>query len=58
MHLVEMHGLLPTTHFGRCPGQTTTDSLHLLMDYIKAAWRKKKVVSALFLDMEGAFPTQ
>ena len=55
-HLVETHGLLPTTHFGGRPGRTTTDSLHLLMDYIKAAWRKKRVVSALFLDVEGAFP--
>ena len=55
-HLVKTHGLLPATHFGGCPSWTTTDSLQLLMDYIKAAWRKKKVVSALFLDMEGMFP--
>ena len=50
-----MHGLLPATHICGCPGRTTTDSLHLLTDYIKAAWRKKKVVSALILDVEGAF---
>ena len=55
-HLVEAHGLLPTTHFGGCPGQTTMDSLHLLTDTVKAAWCRKQVVSALFLDVEGAFP--
>src|SRR6266481_9276318 len=55
-HIVKTHGLLPATHFGGCPGRSTTDSLHLLVDMFKAAWRRKKVVSALFLDIEGAFP--
>ena len=26
------------------------------MDTVKAAWRRKQVVAALFLDIEGAFP--
>ena len=26
------------------------------MDTVKAAWHRKKVVSVLFLDVEGAFP--
>ena len=55
-HLVEAHGLLLTTHFSRRPGQTTTDSLHLLTDTVKVVWRRKQVMSALFLDVEGAFP--
>src|SRR6266481_2171460 len=55
-HLVEKHQLLPANHFGGCPGCNMTDSLHLLVDTIKAAWRRKQVVSALFLNIEGAFP--
>ena len=51
-----MHGLLPATHFGGRPGRTTTNSLHLLTDTVKAVWHRKKVVSILFLDVEGAFP--
>jgi hypothetical protein len=30
--------------------------MHLLVYQIKNAWRQQKVVSALFLDIEGAFP--
>jgi ribonuclease HI/endonuclease/exonuclease/phosphatase family metal-dependent hydrolase len=54
--LVEMHQLLPKTHFGGRPGRTTTDAIHYLIHKIKAAWREEKVVSVLFLDVEGAFP--
>ena len=56
IHLTETYQLLPAHHFGGRPGRTTTDSLHLLVDTIKAAWRRKQVVSVLFLDIEGAFP--
>jgi len=52
----EKHQLLLPNHFSRRLGWSTTESLHLLMDTIKAAWRRKQVVSVLFLDMEGAFP--
>ena len=55
-HLTEAHQLLPAHHFSGRPGRTTTDSLHVLVDTIKAAWRCKQVISALFLDIEGAFP--
>jgi ribonuclease HI len=55
-HMTEKHQLLPMNHFGGRPGRTTTDSLHLLTDTIKAAWRRKQVVSVMFLDIEGAFP--
>jgi ribonuclease HI len=55
-YLAEKHQLLPANHFGGRPGRTTTDSIHLLVDTIKAAWRRKQVASVLFLDVEGAFP--
>ena len=54
-HLVERHQLLLANHFGRRLGQTTSDSRHLLVDHVKAAWRRKQAVSILFLDVEGAF---
>ena len=34
----------------------TTDLLHLLTYKVKEAWRNGKVASALFLDVQGAFP--
>jgi hypothetical protein len=55
-HLIETNHLLPATHFGGRPGRSTTDSLHLLEATVKNAWRMRKTVSALFLDIEGAFP--
>ena len=55
LYYTEKHQLLPTNHFGRRPGRTTTDIIHLLTNSIKAAWRKQRVVSILFLDIEGAF---
>lgn len=53
----ETLGLLPNNHFGARPGRTTTDSLHLLVRTIKDAWRRRQVVSVLFLDVKGAFPS-
>ena len=55
IYLVEKHVLLPANHFGGRPGRTATDSLHLLVNTVKAAWRRKQVASVLFLDVEGAF---
>ena len=55
-HLVELHQLLPKTHFGGRPGRTTTDAIHYLVHKIKLAWADNKVASILFLDVEGAFP--
>lgn len=34
----------------------TTDAVHTLVNKIKTAWRRGKVVSILFLNVEGAFP--
>ena len=55
-HIIETHHLLPTTHFGGRPGRSTTDSLHLLKATVKNAWCMHKIASALFLNIEGAFP--
>jgi hypothetical protein len=55
-HLIETNNLLPATHFGRRPGRSTTDSLHLLEATVKNAWCTRKTVSVLFLDIEGTFP--
>jgi ribonuclease HI len=52
----EKYQLLPPQHYGGRPARTTTDALHALIYRIKDAWRKKKVVLVLFLDIEGAFP--
>jgi ribonuclease HI len=53
----ELHNLLPRNQFGCRPGRTTTDSLHYVVHWIKNAWRRGNVVSALFLDIKGAFPS-
>lgn len=55
-YILEKHQLLPAAHFGGRPGRSTEDSLLLLETTIRHAWRQKQVVSALFLDIEGAFP--
>ena len=55
-HVLETHNLLPSTHFRGRPGRSTTDSLHLLESTVRHVWRQGKVVSALFLDIEGTFP--
>jgi hypothetical protein len=56
MHLAETYQPLPELHFGGCPGRTISNALHILTCKIKKAWKHTKVVSILFLDIEGAFP--
>jgi len=48
--------LLPQMQFGGRPGCSATDSLHMLTNFIKDAWRRRQGVLALFLDVKGAFP--
>ena len=55
-YILESHNLLPNTHFRGRPGRSTEDSLHLLENTIRHVWKQKRVISALFLDIEGAFP--
>ncbi|KAG9223182.1 hypothetical protein CCMSSC00406_0000129 [Pleurotus cornucopiae] len=56
VEMCEKHNLLPSHHFGGRPGRTTSDALHTLTTKIKKAWSEGKVASALFLDIEAAFP--
>ena len=46
-YLVEKHNLLPPNQFGGRPGRCTTDTMHLVVQKIKDAWRAKKVASIL-----------
>ena len=55
-YYTEKYQLLPANHFGGRPSRTTSDAIHVLINKIKAAWRKQDVVSVLFLDIKGAFP--
>ena len=52
----ETNNLLPDFQFGGRPGRSTTDALHYVEQYIKNSWRKGNIVSALFLDVQAAFP--
>jgi ribonuclease HI len=56
IHLCESNNLLPANQFGGRPGRMTTDSMHILVQKVKEAWRRKQVATALFLDVQGAFP--
>ena len=56
-HQAEKHNLLPNTNFGGCLGRSTIDALHLTTKFIFDHWRKGNIVSALFLDVKGAFPS-
>ena len=55
-HFCETRGVFPNTQFGGRPGHCTSDSMLLLTHSIKDVWRRKKVASILFLDVQGAFP--
>lgn len=55
-HFCETRDALPRTQFGGRPSRCTSDSMLLLTHSIKDAWRKGKVASVLFLDVQGAFP--
>jgi exonuclease III len=55
-YVTEQFQLLPANHFGGRPRQSTSEALHYLTSSIKNAWRQKRVLSVLFLDISGAFP--
>ena len=57
VHFTEKYALISDMHFLGRPGRATTDSLHLLVKTTKDAWRRKKKVSTLFLDIKAAFPS-
>jgi Reverse transcriptase (RNA-dependent DNA polymerase) len=55
--MCEKHNILPANHFGTRPGCATTDLIHMLTKTVKDAWHKGQVISTLFLDVKGAFPS-
>jgi len=55
-HYCETREVFPKSQFGGRPSRSTSDSMLLLTHTIKEAWRRKKVASILFLDVQGAFP--
>lgn len=57
LHHSEHNNILATEQYGGRYGRSTTDALHRAINFIKKAWRRKMVVSALFLDVKGAFPS-
>jgi hypothetical protein len=56
-YILEKNNLLPGQHFGGRPGRTATNAIHLVTKFILDAWRSCNVISALFLDIKGAFPS-
>jgi len=54
-YLIETHGLLPKEHFGGRPGRSTEDAMMMLSESIHKAWKSKKVFTAVFMDVAGAF---
>jgi len=53
---VERLNLLPKSQYGGRKGRTATDAVHSLVDFTKRAWRRRREVIILFLDIKGAFP--
>ena len=53
----EAKQLLPTQHYGGCPGRRATDAVMAMVAEIKNAWRNGKVATAIFLDVKGAYPS-
>ena len=56
MYYTECYNLLPENHFGGRKGRNAIDTVQVLVHRIKSDWRRGKVTSVLFLDIEGAFP--
>ena len=54
-YLTETNELLPAHHYGGRPGRSTEDALMILQENIYKAWKEKKIFTAIFLDVAGAF---
>ena len=54
-YLTELHELLPSEHYGGRPGRSTEDAMTVLSENIHKAWKSKKLFTAVFLDVAGAF---
>jgi len=51
----ESRKLFPETHIGGRKALSCEHGIHLLLEKVTAAWRKKRVASLLLLDVSGAF---
>jgi hypothetical protein len=56
VYVTVKHAPLPLKLFGGLPGKTTPNSVLYLVHQIKAAWRKGKVVTIIFMDITKTFP--
>jgi len=54
-YLAETYELLPAGHYGGRPGRSAEDAMMALSENIYKAWKNKKIFTALFLDVAGAF---
>ena len=54
-YLSETHELLPAQHYGGRPGRSVEDAMMILSESIHKAWKEKKVYTAVFMDVAGAF---
>jgi exonuclease III len=54
-YYAERHKMLPTTHTGGRKQSSCEHAIHLLIEKVHTAWRKRKVASLLMLDVSGAF---
>lgn len=56
-HQADVHRLVADAHFGGRPGRSTTDAIHRLLAFSKDAWRRRKVVTFVYSDVHGAYPS-
>ncbi len=54
-YLAETYGFLPPNHFGARLSSSTEHALYYLVERVYATWNKKKIATALLLDVTGAF---
>ena len=55
MWAIEQYGLLPRSHLGGSKGLSSEDAVHVLIEQIHTAWKRKGVASLLCLDAQNAF---
>ena len=54
-YLTETHDLLPLHHFGGRPGRSAEDAMMIMSENIHRAWKDKKIYTAIYMDVAGAF---
>jgi hypothetical protein len=54
-YYAERYHMLPQTHTGGRKQSSCEHAIHLLLEKVHSAWRKRKAASLLMLDVSGAF---